>query len=195
MLHYDSGLQSTSHLPLRLRLNVRADDRSIPAIIANTKQSGLDNVLEIPNMDMERHPQLRLKGKSSNGTRSYQSTTASASATPSIYMDTSTATSSTSITSSGGHHKEVDEFLTNAVPGFNYLGQNPISNSNSSYPSPAGQSTQNESTSARKETTELPNVNVHPGDQSFWDLINGGTVEDLDFSAFLQNFNGDGSAI
>lgn len=193
MLHYDSGLQSTSHLPLRLRLNVRADDRSIPAIIANTKQSGLDNVLEIPNMDMERHQQLRLRGMSSNGTRSYQSTTASASATPSVYMDTSTATSSTSITNSGGHHKEVDEFLTNTVPGFNYLGQNPISNSNSSYPSPAGQSTQNESASARQETTELPNVNVHVGDQSFWDLINGGTVDDLDFSAFLQNFNGDGA--
>jgi hypothetical protein len=192
MLHYDSGLQSTSHLPLRLRLNVGADDRSIPAIIANTKQSGLDNVLEIPNMDMEKHQQLRLKGKSSNGTRSYQATTASASATPSMYMGNASAgTSSTSITSSGGHHKEVDEFLTNTVPGFNYLGQNPISNSNSSYPSPAGQSTQNESASARQETTELPNVNVHVGDQSFWDLINGGTVDDLDFSAFLQNFSGD----
>jgi hypothetical protein len=173
---------------------VGADDRSIPAIIANTKQSGLDNVLEIPNMDMERHQQLRLKGKSSNGTRSYQSTTASASATPSIYMGSASAgTSSTSTTSSGGHHKEVDEFLTNTVPGFNYLGQNPISNSNSSYPSPAGQSTQNESASAWQETTELPNVNVHAGDQSFWDLINGGTVDDLDFSAFLQNFNGDGA--
>jgi hypothetical protein len=104
---------------------------------------------------------------------------------------TSAGTSSTSITSPGGHHKEVDEFLTNTVPGFNYLGQNPISNSNSSYPSPAEQSTQNESASAWQETTELPNVNVHAGDQSFWDLINGGTVDDLDFSAFLQNFNGD----
>jgi hypothetical protein len=156
----------------------------------------LDNVLEIPNMDMERHQQLRLKGMSSNGTRSYQSTTASASATPSMYMGNASAgTSSTSITNSGGHHKEVDEFLTNTVPGFNYLGQNPISNSNSSYPSPAGQSTQNESASAWQETTELPNVNVHvhAGDQSFWDLINGGTVDDLDFSAFLQNFSGDGA--
>lgn len=173
--------------------------KSILAIIANTKQSGLDNVdnvLEIPNMDMERHQQLRLKGMSSNGTRSNQSTTASASATPSMYMGNASAgTSSTSITNSGGHHKEVDEFLTNTVPGFNYLGQNPISNSNSSYPSPAGQSTQNGSASARQETTELPNVNVHAGDQSFWDLINAGTVDDLDFSAFLQNCDGDGSAI
>jgi hypothetical protein len=142
-------------------------------------------------MDMERHRQLRLKGKISNGTRSYQSTTASASVTPSLYMDTSTATSSTSTTSSGGHHKEVDEFLTNTVPGFNYLGQNPISNSTSYYPSPAGESTQNGSATVQQETTEPGGS----GDQSFWELINGGAVEDLDFSAFLQNFNGDGSAI
>jgi hypothetical protein len=167
---------------------VRANDRSIPAIIANTKQSGLDDVLEVPNMDLEKHQQLRLKGKSSNGTRSYQSTTAS----PSIHMDnTSTANSSTSITSSEGHHKEVDEFLTNTVPGFNYLGQNPISNSTSYYPSPAGESTQNDSGLIWQETTESGGS----GDQSIWELINGGTVEDLDFSAFLQDFNGDGSAI
>jgi hypothetical protein len=188
---------------------VRADDRSIPAIIATTKQSGLDNVLEGPNMDMERQRQLRLKGKQSNGrqmdSQSYLSTTASASATASIYMDTtSTGTSSTSITSCGGHHKEVDEFLTNTVPGFNYLGQNPLSTSNSSYSSPekfpAGSSAQNEPGSVWSETAELPNDNVNvnvndsTGDQSFWDLINGGTVDDLDFSALLQNFNEDGSA-
>jgi hypothetical protein len=155
-LHYDSGPQSMSPLPYpsHTKNRHRADDRSIPAIIATTKQSGLDNVLEGPNMDMERQRQLRLKGKQSNARQmdsySYHSTTASASATPSRYMDnTSTGTSSTSIKSSGGHHKEVDEFLTNAVPGFNYLGQNPLSTSNSSYSSPekfpAGSSAQNES--------------------------------------------------
>ena len=202
-LHYDSGLQSMSHLPLSLLRKVRADGRSIPAIIASTKQSDLDNVLEGPDMDMERHRQLRLKGKSSNGqgrrtgSASYQSTTASASvsasasATPSMHMDTSTATSSTSIKNSGGHHKEVDEFLTNSVPGFNYLGQNPISNSNSSYTSPAGSPAQNESAPIWQDITGPDGSR----DQSFWDLINGGTVEDLDFSTFLQNFNEDGSAI
>jgi hypothetical protein len=102
-------------------------------------------------------------------------------------MDISTATSSTSITSSGGQHKEVDEFLTNTVPGFNYLGQNPISTSNSSYPSPAGPSVQNDSAPIWQETTDSGGS----GDQSFWELINGGTVEDLDFSAFLHSFNGD----
>ena len=31
-------------------------------------------------------------------------------------------------------------------------------------------------------------------DRSFWDLLNGGREEDLDFSAFLQNFNESESA-
>jgi len=146
---------------------------------------------------MESHRQLRLKGKSSNGNgrqvdlQSYQSTTTFAFATPSMYMDTSTATSSTSITNSGGHHKEVDEFLTNSVPGYNYLGQNPTSNSNSSYPSSAGLTGQNESAPIWQDTTGLDGSRDH----SFWDLINGGTLEDVDFSTFLQNFNADGSAI
>ena len=160
----------------------RADDRSIPAIIANTEPSGLEYVLEVANIDMERNRQLRLKGKKSNGAQSYQSTTTSASATPSIHMGTSTSASSRSIISSGGHHEEVDEFVTNTVPGFSYLGQNTISNSTSSYPSPAGQSTQNESGPIWQDTTE----SGESGDQSFWELINGGAVDDLDFSAFLQ---------
>jgi len=186
-----------SHLPLSLLRKMRADDRSIPAIIATTRQSGLDNVLEVPNMNIERHRQLRLKGKSSDGNgrqvpQSYQSTTASASAKPSMYMNkTSTGPSSTGITNSGGHHKEVDEFLTNSVPGFNYLGQNPISNSNSSYASPAGLNARNESAPIWQDITGPDGSR----DQSFWDLINGSTVEDVDFSTFLQNFNEDGSAI
>jgi len=170
----------------------RADDRSIPAIIANTKPSGLEYVLEVANIDMERNRQLRLKGKKSNDAQSYQSTTTSASATPSVYMgNASVATSSTSIPSPGGHHKDIDELLTNTVPGFNYLGQNPISDPTSYHPSPAGGSTWNDSAPVWQETTEVGGS----GDKSLWELINGGAVDDLDFSAFLQNFNDDGSAI
>ena len=115
-------------------LDIRADCRSIPAIISTTQQGGLDDVAAVPNLD--------------------------------------------------------------TVPGFNHLGQTPVSNSNSSYPGSAGLSAQNGFASLRQEPIALPGGNANGSeDQSFWDLINGGTVEDLDFSAFLQNFNGDGSAI
>jgi len=81
------------------------------------------------------------------------------------------------------------------VPRLNHLGQSSISNS-SSYPSTAGLSVQNESDSLWQQPIDAPSGNASESeDQSFWNLINGGTVEDVDFSAFLQNFNGDGSAI
>jgi len=90
----------------------------------------------------------------------------------------------------------VDVPNMDTVPDFNHLGQNPISNSNPSYSSSAGLSAQNEFASLWQVPIDAPSGNASGSeDQSFWDLINGGTVEDLDFSAFLQNFNGDGSAI
>jgi len=183
-----------------VELDVGADDRSIPSIIGTTKQDDLDHVSDVPNTDMERRQRLPHKERQHDGRQSaplsFQSTTTSVSATPSIYMATSAGPSSISNTSSEEHHVRVDESLTNTVPGFGYLGQNPVSNSTSSYPPPAGLSAQNESASLWQERIDMPSGTADGSeDQSFWDLMNGGTVEDLDFSAFLQNFNGDGSAI
>lgn len=117
-----------------VELDVRADDRSIPAIIGTTKQNDLDDVVAVSKLD--------------------------------------------------------------TVPGFNHLGQNPISNSKSPYPSQTGLSAQNDFASLWQVPIDALSDNAGGSeDQSFWDLINGGTVEDIDFSAFLENFNGDGSAI
>jgi hypothetical protein len=97
----------------------------------------------------------------------------------------------------------VDQFLTNAVPGFNGIAQNPNSTSTSGPSSDTSLdhlSMGFDHTSVMSYPTSFGAMEVDSmdaggdGDQSFWGMINGGREEEIDFSAFVQDFNQDGSA-
>lgn len=170
------------------------------------------------------HHRLRLGEAYPNGyttqsdsLRQSQSTS-STSATPSINMyNTCNANQSTGTTPLK-HHKEVDTFLTNTVPGFHFHSHNPASNPNSNSHSNSNSASSSSSPDKAEVSQSLHNTPsaglpgfevrdvdgmdgvetfnaVSNEDQLFWDMINGGSEEVLDFSAFLQNFNEDGSAM
>jgi len=103
-----------------------------------------------------------------------------------------------------------DHFLTdaNTLPGFSALAQDPgasISDPPSidqmtlgyDYTSVDGvpnTSLSNPDRSSDNIGTDAIGDGTGEADRSFWDLLNGGREEDLDFSAFLQNFNESESA-
>lgn len=109
------------------------------------------------------------------------------------------------------HHGGVDQFLTDTVPGFNFHLQNPSTTSSPVSSLPVSSSSETLPTftfnhvsadgpsgndvTAPQQADFGNSESASDGDQAFWEMINGGREEDLDFSAFLRNFNDDGSAL
>ena len=175
-----------------------ANRRSIPLIIASSKEGFRDGSEKIPHLprgvpgsDLGQHLQLRLQGQNAHiyqGSGPYATDN-----TPS-----QTVTSPSSVDSS---YRGSDQTLSVTTFGFpTYSSQSShrtidTSRVGTSSSSPSADShSMNQYRAAPNSTTNggLPGVNAD-FDQTFWDLINGNGLgdggDDLDFSTFLQNLN------
>jgi len=200
--HSDSGHPSTS--PFTPTSTQMANKRSIPLLIASSMEGLRDGSEKIPHLppgipgsDLGQQLQLRLQGQNAHinpATGSY--------ITDSTTPETRTSNSSGNVSCRGSDQTLSDTifaFPTSSGPSADRLNDTLLSKDPSSHLFSSQTHTYVDiNMNSNKDGSVEFNTN---DDQALWDMINGNTLVqpgqdlDLDFSAFLQSIQEDGSAI